>query len=612
MTTYSPFPKATMRQKVDTIVVVDFGGQYAHLIANRIRRLGVYSEITLPDAAPASLKPYKGIILSGGPASVLEPGSPMIDPAVLNLGIPVLGLCYGHQLIALELGGSIVKGQTREYGKASLRVIDEADILKGLQPTEQVWMSHGDTVQKLPRAFRVLGSTADCAFAAVGDTERRIYGLQFHPEVTDTPKGMKILDNFITICTCERKWNVRTYAEAIISDVRDTCRGHKVFLLVSGGVDSSVAFALLTKALGPDRVAGLHIDNGLMRYRESEEILDYLGKNGFNNLTIENAADDFVRALAGVVDPEKKRVIIGNMFISVKDRVFKKLNLNPDEWILAQGTIYPDTIESAGTKHADRIKTHHNRVDIILELIARGQVIEPLAQLYKDEVREIGESLGLPRKLVWRHPFPGPGLGVRVLCSDGRSVPIAPADSRRCEKIAHESGYRSVILPLRSVGVQGDSRTYAHPALLTGDLDWELLDRLSTKITNTIKTINRVVYGLKVSDEPHYAIIPAFISNERLDKLRAIDRIVTEALFASKEYDTLWQMPVVLLPLVNSRGEESVVLRPIVSQEAMTAGFATLHKETLDKIVSDSLSIKGIGDIFFDITHKPPATIEWE
>jgi GMP synthase (glutamine-hydrolysing) len=373
-----------------------------------------------------------------------------------------------------------------------------------------------------------------------------------------------------------------------------------------------VAFALLTKALGPDRVAGLHIDNGLMRYRESEEILDYLGKNGFNNLTIENAADDFVRALAGVVDPEKKRVIIGNMFISVKDRVFKKLNLNPDEWILAQGTIYPDTIESAGTKHADRIKTHHNRVDIILELIARGQVIEPLAQLYKDEVREIGESLGLPRKLVWRHPFPGPGLGVRVLCSDGRSVPIAPADSRRCEKIAHESGYRSVILPLRSVGVQGDSRTYAHPALLTGDLDWELLDRLSTKITNTIKTINRVVYGLKVSDEPHYAIIPAFISNERLDKLRAIDRIVTEALFASKEYDTLWQMPVVLLPLVNSRGEESVVLRPIVSQEAMTAGFATLHKETLDKIVSDSLSIKGIGDIFFDITHKPPATIEWE
>jgi GMP synthase (glutamine-hydrolysing) len=601
-----------MQQPRDTIAVIDFGGQYAHLIANRIRRLGVYSEIVQPDAIPFSLKNCKGIILSGGPASVLEPGSPAVSGEILTLGIPLLGLCYGHQLIALNLGGNVVKGKKREYGRAILHVTDGSDVLRGLQRSEQVWMSHGDMVQRLPDSFRILGSTDDCAAAAVGDAERRIYGLQFHPEVADTPCGMKILDNFITICGCERKWSAGTYAGAIIEDVRAKCGKRRVFLLVSGGVDSSVAFALLTKALGHDRVTGLHIDNGLMRYHESKEILDFLTENGFSNLTVENAADDFLQALAGVADPEKKRNIIGNMFLTVKGRVFKRLGLDPHEWILAQGTIYPDTIESGGTRHADRIKTHHNRVDIILDLVAKGEVIEPLSLLYKDEVREIGASLGLPDKLLWRHPFPGPGLGVRAICSDGTAEPVPREVSAPLEEIAGEAGYRSAVLPLRSVGVQGDSRTYARPALVTGDLDWERLDGLSTKITNSLREINRVVYGLSISEGAHYTLIRAFITKERLDKLRAIDRIVTEALYASHEYRDVWQMPVVLLPLVNVRGEECVVLRPITSQEAMTAGFTPLRKETLDMITSDALHIKGIGDIFFDITHKPPATIEWE
>jgi GMP synthase (glutamine-hydrolysing) len=357
---------------------------------------------------------------------------------------------------------------------------------------------------------------------------------------------------------------------------------------------------------------GLHIDNGLMRWNESEDILEYLTKHGFNNLKIENSIDDFLDALRNVIDPEKKRVAIGNMFISVKDRAFSRLNLNPDDWILAQGTIYPDTIESAGTKHADRIKTHHNRVDIILDLIVRGQVIEPLAQLYKDEVRELGESLGLPKKLVWRHPFPGPGLGVRVLCADGNAPKIEPSASEQLADIVKETGCHSIILPIRSVGVQGDGRTYAHPALVTGELDWNRLGELSTRITNTIRSINRVVYGLKVTAGLHYRLVAAYVSRDRLEKLRAIDHIVTEALLASGEYDTVWQMPVVLLPLINDRGEECVVLRPIVSQEAMTARFISLHKETLDKIINNSLNIKGIGDIFYDITNKPPATIEWE
>jgi GMP synthase (glutamine-hydrolysing) len=601
-----------MEQPAEKIVVLDFGGQYAHLIANRIRRLGVYSEIVQAETPAQALGDCAGIILSGSPHSVLEQGSPTIDKSILDLGIPILGLCYGHQLIARLLGGVVAKGMIREYGRATLRILKNVPLFAGLDREEQVWMSHGDTVKTLPASFETLAFTSDCTLAAVGDTARRIYGLQFHPEVTDTPHGMKLLDNFLTICGCRRDWNPIARLDRLIEDIRKQCGARKVFLLVSGGVDSSVAFALLIKALGPDRVMGLHIDNGLMRWRESADILEYLTGHGFDNLKIEDASGDFLKGLDGVVDPEKKRMAIGNMFIGAKERAFARLKLNPDEWILAQGTIYPDTIESAGTKHADRIKTHHNRVDIILDLIARGQVIEPLAQLYKDEVRELGAMLGLPKKLIWRHPFPGPGLGVRVLCSDGNADAIDTAASERIDEMAHAVGYRSVILPLRSVGVQGDGRTYAHPALLAGERDWKRLEELSTRMTNTVRAVNRVVFGLRVCDPLSYRLIDASITRERLDKLRAVDRIVTEALLASGEYDTVWQMPVVLLPLVNKQGNECVVLRPITSQEAMTARFMPLKDATVSTIIEEAQNVPGIGDIFFDVTHKPPATIEWE
>ena len=601
-----------MQQSHDAIAVIDFGGQYAHLIANRVRRLGVYSEIVQSDAPAGELRRYRGIILSGGPNSVLEPGSPTIDVKILGLGIPVLGLCYGHQLIALKLGGSVAKGTIREYGRATLAMAASSPLFSGLNAAEQVWMSHGDTVEKLPEGFIVLGTTGDCATAAVGDHGRRIFGLQFHPEVTDTPHGMKILDNFIDICACSRTWNPKSYADSIVNELREKCGNRKVFLLVSGGVDSSVAFALLIRALGPDRVMGLHIDNGLMRWRESADILDYLRAHGFANLHIEDASADFLKALDGVTDPEKKRVVIGNMFIAAKERAFARLGLNADEWVLAQGTIYPDTIESAGTKHADRIKTHHNRVDIILDLIARGMVIEPLAQLYKDEVRELGESLGLPKKLVWRHPFPGPGLGVRALCSNGAAETAGGAAAKQLEASASAEGYRSTILPVRSVGVQGDGRTYAHPALLAGPRDWKKIEELSTRITNSVRAVNRVVYACTEPSSLSYRLVRAALTRDRVEKLRAVDRIVTEELLASGEYDKVWQMPVVLLPLVNDRGGECVVLRPIVSQEAMTARFVSLQDQTIAAIVKRSGDIDGVGDVFYDVTHKPPGTIEWE
>jgi len=599
-------------EKKDTIAVLDFGGQYAHLIANRIRRLGVYSEIVDSDIKAYELSRFKGIIFSGSPFSVHQEGSPRFDRAILDLKKPILGLCYGHQLISLELGGNIVRGTVKEYGKAVMTIKKTNPILKGLSDNEQVWMSHGDTVDTLPDGFEVFGSTDDCRCTAVGNVERQIYGLQFHPEVTDTPSGNTMLSNFLDLCGCVRSWNSKNFLDEIAEEIKRICGKRNVFLLVSGGVDSTVAFMLLNKILGNDRVLGLHIDNGLMRYRESEAILDYMKSNGFTNLKIIDASEDFLRALKNVAEPEEKRKIIGNMFITAKEKAFDQLKLNADEWVLAQGTIYPDTIESAGTKHADRIKTHHNRVDIILEMIEKGNLIEPLAQLYKDEVRELGESMGIPKELIWRHPFPGPGLGVRVLCSDGTGTVDSVQESSAINNLVKQYGYHAHVLPIKSVGVQGDERSYAHPVVLAGPCDWKLLEELSTRITNSFSSVNRVVYGLNVVDTPSYTLVKAFMTKERLDKLRSVDHIVTEILYKTDEYNDIWQMPVVLLPMLNSAGKECIVLRPIVSQEAMTARFKPLAVETLDQIVKQVTALDTVGDLFFDITHKPPATIEWE
>lgn len=597
---------------MDKIAVIDFGGQYTHLVANRIRRLGVYSEIIQPDANTDSFLKYRGIILSGGPHSVLDPDGPSIKRDILSLDIPILGLCYGHQLIAKLLGGKVSRGEKREYGIAELTVKTNVSIFTDLSGREQIWMSHGDAVDKPPEGFVSLGSTPDCPFAAMGDMKRDIFGLQFHPEVTDTPKGMSILSNFIDICNCERNWNSNAFLMEITEKIKRECSNKKVFLLVSGGVDSTVTFTLLNKALGAERVLGLHIDNGLMRHEESENIIAYLKNHGFNNLHIYNAVDDFLNALKGVSNPEDKRTIIGNKFLEVQEKAQQGLGLTVDEWILAQGTIYPDTIESAGTEYADKIKTHHNRVAIVLELIKKGLMIEPLAQLYKDEVRQLGEILGIPHDLLWRHPFPGPGLGVRVLCSDGKEEPSSVAASKEVSVLAEKSGYKSYILPIKSVGVQGDSRTYTHPALLIGKRDWPLLETISTSITNTVKQVNRVVFGISVHGDPEYSLIEAYLTKERLDKIRAIDHVVNFTLHETGEYEPVWQMPVVLLPLVNKDGDECVVLRPVASQEAMTARFYPLKDETLQKIVEGTRDIKGVGDVFYDVTNKPPGTIEWE
>jgi GMP synthase (glutamine-hydrolysing) len=424
------------------------------------------------------------------------------------------------------------------------------------------------------------------------------------------------MDKFVTRDFDRDSFDPDRFIGEACEKIREKCEGRRVFNLVSGGVDSTVVFALLNKALGPERVLGVHVDTGLMRLNESAAILEFMNAGGFDNLRIEDAEDDFMTALDGVYEPEKKRRIIGDLYLSVKDKVSKRLGLNAGEWILAQGTIYPDVLETAakGEDGGKKIKTHHNRVDAIMELVEKGLIVEPVAPLYKDEVRAVGEKLGLPRELVWRHPFPGPGLGVRVLCSDGNAPDAIPErDAAALNDIVARAGYRSAVLPLRCTGNKGGERTYTRPVLIHGAFDWDVIERLVAEITASVQSVNRIVYALDARELPTYGLIRACVTRERLDRLRAVDAAVTDALRKTGEYDRIWQMPVIALPLVNERtGGQPCVLRPIHSTDAMEAKVVRLGRETLDIIADTNRGGGGIKDLLLDVTPKPPATIEWE
>ena len=600
-----------------SIVVLDFGGQYAHLIANRIRRLRVHAEIRSPETAVADLQDADGLILSGGPASVYDPEAPAYNPDILAMGKPMLGLCYGHQLLCHRLGGQVEMGETHEFGAAYLHVHKAEGVLAGLDERERVWMSHRDHVAALPPGFAVLGATEDCPVAAMGDDERKIYGLQFHPEVTHTVRGMEILDNFAALCGAERNWTMERYTEETIERLQEQAQGRNVFLFVSGGVDSSVAFLLLNRALGAERVLGLHIDNGFMREGETAMVERLMKGAGLHNLEVVDASAEFLAATEGIADPEEKRRRIGEEFIRVRDRALAALALDPDEWLLGQGTLYTDTIESGGTENAAVIKTHHNRVGVIDQLLAEGKVVEPLDQLYKDEARTLGETLGLPHHLVWRHPFPGPGLAVRALCSDGPDVEdadsgLALETVAEAQKVAATFGLALDVLPLRSVGVQGDSRTYAHPAVVTGQREWKTLEALSTELTNNFPSINRVIYLLGPTPRPQQNLKAGYLTRDRLDLLRRADAISMEALERHGLMEEVTQMPTVLLPLSSDGVQESVVLRPIATSDFMTARFCPLPQAFLDDVCERLLALAGIEAVFYDITHKPPGTVEWE
>jgi GMP synthase (glutamine-hydrolysing) len=500
----------------EQIVILDFGSQYTQVIARRVRECNVFSVIVrydIPALELARLAP-KGVILSGGPSSVYARTAPLPDPAIFELGIPVLGICYGLQLLAHYLGGRVEPGQKREYGKGTLTVKDSfCPLFANLPEALQVWNSHGDKLTKLPAGFKSAAITENSDFAAIEDTERKMFGLQFHPEVVHTPRGKEILGNFIqSICGCGKNWTMHNYIDQAVTAVREQVGQERVILGLSGGVDSSVAAALLHKAIG-DQLTCIFVNNGVLRGRESEMVRQVFGRHFKMKLQYEDASRLFLRRLKGVTQPERKRKIIGKTFIEVFEAATRRAG---SAKFLAQGTLYPDVIESVpiGGNPAAMIKSHHNVGGLPKKM--RFQLVEPLKCLFKDEVRELGLELGLPREIVLRQPFPGPGLAVRIL---GEVTPKRLEILRNADWIVvdemKQSGwyYRiwqsfAVLLPVRSVGVMGDERTYDYTIAvravesqdgMTADwvkLPYDLLERLSSRIINEVKGVNRVVFDI--------------------------------------------------------------------------------------------------------------------
>jgi GMP synthase (glutamine-hydrolysing) len=497
------------------VLVIDFGGQYTQLIARRVREVGVYSEILPYDASPEVIRAFEpaGIILSGGPESVAEAGAPQIDDALLAHGVPILGICYGMQALAAKLGGTVASAEHREYGYAEVRLSGQSPLFEGLGASLKVWMSHGDRVEKLPQGFIAIGSSQNSPLAAMANLESKIYGLQFHPEVTHTEQGLTIIRRFVQdVCGCPPVWTAKNIIAEHLDKIRATVGSDRVLLGLSGGVDSSVVAALLHAAIGEQLVC-VFVDNGLLRLNEGDQVMGVFAKHLGVNVIRVDAERTFLAGLAGVADPEQKRKVIGRLFIDVFDAEAEKIR---DVRWLAQGTIYPDVIESAGSKtgKAHLIKSHHN-VGGLPERM-KLKVLEPLRDLFKDEVRRIGAELGLPPELIGRHPFPGPGLGVRILGEVKKEFAdlLRRADDIFIQELRKQGLYDAVsqafavFLPVKSVGVMGDGRRYDYVVALRAvetvdfmtarwaHLPYDFLDHVSRRIINEVPGISRVTYDI--------------------------------------------------------------------------------------------------------------------
>ena len=505
-----------MQAKYDTILVLDFGGQYCHLIGRRVREQGVYSEIVAHDISPEEVKALnekfnvKGLILSGGPSSVYEPNAPKLDPRILDMNLPILGLCYGHQLLAQLTNGKVEPAACKEYGIAQVAIDKPVGVLEGLSEKEKVWMSHGDTVFALSPDFEALAHTENCPVAAFRHKQKPIYGLQWHPEVIHTENGMLMLRNFIfQVCKCQANWQMEDLIGKMVRELKSDVGGSRAIIGLSGGIDSSVATALAAKALG-DKLTAVFVDHGFMREGEPEAIREAFQKFPIN-FVIANAQERFMQKLKGVVDPEMKRKVIGEEFI----RVFEEIANDSGAEYLIQGTIYPDRIESGFRKNSNKIKTHHN-VAGLPEKIKFKKILEPLRDLYKDEVRKVARMLDLPKEIVTRQPFPGPGLAVRII---GELTEEKVIIAKKADKIVREEieknglaenlwQYFAVLTDTKATGVKGDARAYGYVVAVRiaesreamtasfAKIPYPVLEKISTRITNEIPQVTRVVYDI--------------------------------------------------------------------------------------------------------------------
>lgn len=516
-------PQASSTSKLDRqmIVILDFGSQYSELIARRIRETQVYSEVLSYRTTAEQLRQLNphGIILSGGPSSVYDKGAPHSDPAIWELGIPILGVCYGMQLMVEQLGGNVERAERGEYGKASVYIDDPTDLLTNVDDGTTMWMSHGDSVKSLPDGFGLLAHTDNTPCAAIAHHERKLYGVQFHPEVVHSQGGQALIRNFVYhICKCQPTWTTEAFVEEATREIRAKVGDKRVLLALSGGVDSSTLAFLLHRAIG-DQVTCVFIDQGFMRKGEPERLLKLFQEQFHIPIEYVNASERFLTAIDGITDPEEKRKRIGHEFIQVFEQESRRLG--PFDY-LAQGTLYPDVIESAdtnmdpqtGERVAVKIKSHHNVGGLPKDL--RFKLVEPLRKLFKDEVRKVGRSIGLPEEIVQRHPFPGPGLAIRILgeVTADRLDILRDADFIVRQEINRNGIYHdlwqafAVLLPIRSVGVMGDQRTYAYPIVLrlvtsedgmTADwarVPYDLLELISNRIVNEVRGVNRVVYDI--------------------------------------------------------------------------------------------------------------------